>query len=172
MNAPAATPLGTFPVDSGRLTVTDPGCDPTAALEHGAALVARNGTWAAAFDEGRRFLLATHESIPDPPTDAWVRLTDSVTVDSGQAGVFDAERYEGHGGREGDNAFYGAVCVLTLDSEQHGGVLPEGTVAAALYGEGVYPLDVIMEGEAVIAVRIDFDPVDDEWDDDDDEWED
>jgi hypothetical protein len=152
--------FGTFPVTSGRVVVTDPAQPPGNGLD----LVARDGEWRAGLYEGHRFLLAHHTDVgfffaPE----AWQRRGD-VTVNTGQAGVFDGDQYTAHGG-EGeaseDSSFYGRVCALTLDSGDDGGVLPEGAVALSIYGEGVYSCDVIEEDGVVIAVRVDFDPVDD-----------
>lgn len=95
-------------------------------------------------------------------------------VDSGQAGIFDADLYAQHQGGEYDQAdtFYGQVCHLTCDTEQSGGVVTInddtfGAVSTSGYGDGDYRMEGWFYENQLVGIRIYFDNEDDEDDDED-----
>ena len=80
-----------------------------------------------------------------------------VSVDSGQAGVFDAEQYpHGETGDYGDETtFYGRACAAT----EHGlsGVITEGFVSRSGFGDGGYPAFIgITNDQKCVSVRVVF----------------
>ena len=85
-----------------------------------------------------KLLRARHESVTDEVYG--LDFTDSgidVGVDSGQCGLFDAEKYE-------KDAFvdsaYEKLCDITLGSELSGGIIPgrSGVVCESGFGDGSY----------------------------------
>lgn len=139
-----------FSVRSGKVTISDP-CYDTGELK----VLARNGRWLASVrksDEGswgRRVssILVHHESF-DPIGKDYKEEVKYIGVDSGQAGVFDADSY-GHG------SFYDTCCRAT---SKDFGFVPGGFVTTSGYGDGGYQVKVHRSGGKSEAVEIVFIP--------------
>lgn len=98
-------------------------------------------------------LMVMHSSskIKDPH---WVEQDFEIGVDSGQAGVFDDNKYPDDVGEyDDDNSFYGKVCSLT---ENKAGVLDFGAVSHSGWGDGSYSCYTLEQDNKVIAVKIIF----------------
>lgn len=142
-----------------KIVVTDP-CyeEPTMTLDSvpgywvGRAYASSDRSW------GRRIqsITVTHEDH-EPHRVRWEELEgDACYVDSGQAGVFDAERYDS--GRD-----YDAVCEVTLSDRGYGHTRT-GFVSSSGYGDGGYPVEVARDRDGlVIGVRITFIEEDRPW---------
>lgn len=77
-----------------------------------------------------------------------------VGVDSGQAGFFDKAQYDTE--QPTGDAFYDAVCKLTLDTGDHFGTNTFGAVSSTGYGDGGYECFVRRneQGQVVAAVIV------------------
>jgi hypothetical protein len=158
-------PLGAFEVDE-KLVVSDPCYDrDTWCAIFGIECVP--GTWHGQTLEGMSLyghrsweLLAFHETVTDDSVE-WEKFGD-IGVDSGQAGIFnDAVYPKGDTGEYGDlKTFYGRACDATMDEEnpiKRAGVLPEGVVSSAGYGDGSYEVFVKKNGDGLVnACRVVF----------------
>jgi len=71
----------------------------------------------------------------------WEHLSSGIGVDSGQAGLFDAQRFPAKdvGDFEEKESFYGRCCSITL-AEPSAGAVPEGFVTESGVGDGEYDL--------------------------------
>lgn len=74
-----------------------------------------------------------------------------ITVDSGQAGVFDSCYFKGGD----DEEWYNICCKKTL-SFAKGGVIENGVVSSTGYGDGVYSCKTISRDGAIILITIIF----------------
>lgn len=107
---------------------------------------------------------------------SWVEHGGTVGVDSGQAGIFSRESYRNDkhpiekGGydfeltlRDGDgDEWYEKMCQRTLDVS-HWGLYDEGVVSSSGFGDGSYPLYVLItEDDKVVGFCIDFEIEEDE----------
>lgn len=157
-------PLGRFEI-KGKLRVTDP-CY-KADIWCAGALDAVSGTWEAGIiyvNNAVAVLAARHESSPlameaktinfgaearkEQGSADWAVPAFRVCVDSGQAGLFDDASYSVRNGRM-DEDWYEKVCNITL-SDTAGGVLEDGAVSRAGYGDGGYAC-VYHKNEAELA---------------------
>jgi hypothetical protein len=110
-----------------------------------------------------------HEDYDD--TDDWEQHSE-CGVDSGQCGVFCMTSYRNDEVSEGittpplDRPFvlpyredgdkwYNKMCQFTLGKESWG-VYDTGVVTSSGLGDGVYPMDVMMDGDKVVGIRIDY----------------
>lgn len=141
--------LGTFVLTGTRLRVTDP-CYTRDTWCKGVVNRALPGVWRASVkhvntgDFGIRVseLVVQHETFTNVPPSAWHQMPFDIGVDSGQAGIFDEERYPtGDTGDYGDlNTFYGRACERTGGSQvvEQAGVVAEGAVSSSGFGDGSY----------------------------------
>jgi len=110
-----------------------------------------------------------HKDYTD--TDDWEQHSD-CGVDSGQCGVFCMTSYRNDGIVEGittptlDNPFvipfredgdkwYEKICHFTL-CEPQWGMYDTGVVSSSGIGDGQYPLDVMMNGDKIVGMRITY----------------
>jgi hypothetical protein len=110
-----------------------------------------------------------HEDYDD--TDDWEQHSE-CGVDSGQCGIFCMTGYRNDEVSEGittptlNNPFvipfrengdkwYEKICHFTL-CEPQWGVYDTGVVTSSGLGDGVYPMDVMMDGDKVVGIRIDY----------------
>lgn len=155
-----------FRVESGALHITDPCYDEdTWCAIHDVS--AKNGEWyGVAYLDGQkvRAIVVEHQDTSTYENDRRFQPLDgTVGVDSGQAGVFDAEAYGNGEGDYGDlSTFYGRACYATLpdgnDTEVHDtfGYIKEGFVSRSGYGDGSYTAYGIRDGDELVAVKIVF----------------
>lgn len=90
----------------------------------------------------------------------WSVVDTTIGVDSGQAGIFDNSVYpEGTDvGEFGEpDTFYGECCEITLGDQSCGRLKNgKGIVSSSGFGDGSYELKALKEGDASIALMIDF----------------
>lgn len=171
--------LGNFQVTSGKVIITDP----CYKFDENQVMPARNGRWIASMSLDNRGhireLIATHIAYTDlqlPYTDPQCRMVEldiTCSVDSGQAGIFDADRYNQHQGGEYDqqDTLYGQCCHLTGKTIQSGGLVTIdgntfGVVSNSGYGDGEYMITGQFYEDQLVGVVISF--VEDY---DDEDWE-
>lgn len=89
--------------------------------------------------------------------------TFEVGVDSGQAGIFDAEYYNKyHSDREAHDEWYDDICDLTLSRKMYG-TLEKGVVSCSGYGDGGYDCHLFRNKEGqVVGINITFINIEDE----------
>lgn len=176
MSKPKLINIGDFTVISGTLFCADPCYNQNEDAYFVKILNAHPGRWRGYALENTRIteLICVHEKMITniqsiTPTD-WEDTKQDIYVDSGQAGVFDAQTYRNdevidwepefmrgdpRGQHEPGNKWYRACCDVTL-SDLGAGVLPGGAVAVSGWGDGVYPVYVLRNGSTVVGVRIVF----------------
>ncbi|MEI7024405.1 DUF4241 domain-containing protein [Paenibacillus sp. y28] len=164
--------LGTFEVTSGKVVVTDPCYElGKEAIFMGTLDHVLNGTWYGEVEKTEvnhwgevcAKLLAFHSSFRDPhDASLWTRCDFMVSVDSGQAGVFDISKYRvPDTGTEAadpaaDSDWYLACCDITEEGEE-AGVIDGGVVSRSGMGDGGYKAFVALnEDRQVIGVKIVF----------------
>ncbi len=165
--------LGEFEVNSGQLVVADP-CyelDRTTIIM-GVLENALNGTWTGQVEkaevrewgEACAKIAAYHSSVADRADSLeWVKCPFIVGVDSGQAGIFDVEKYrlpdagaQPGGSPDPDSEWYYACCDVT-ESGEEAGVLDGGVVSRTGMGDGAYGAYMATDGQGqVAAVKIVF----------------
>jgi hypothetical protein len=179
MNYSDKSILGTFNVTGDKLVITDPcysrggGCvivdNVVPGMWFGTVCYSNEGSW------GRRVCRVeaqrsggTYEDLTKLLGSVFsaVQLEGArwtpecgVSVDSGQAGIFDEARYprDECGEYGGTGTFYGRACEATLNGQQSGGVIAEGVVARSGYGDGEYTCETFRDSnDRVLAVRITF----------------
>lgn len=182
--------LGTFEVVSGKLAVSDP-CYTTDVWCRGELNNVRNGTWRAEIEEsdhdyGRVAKLFAVHTDHERWVDSQHTADFEVGVDSGQAGIFDAQHYRddkvfagqvsdfSRQWKNDDNSsgehWYGFCCDITLGEDQ-GGVIPYGVVSRSGWGDGGYECRYGMtaQGEIVwVEIIFIYDDYDEE--DEEDDW--
>lgn len=162
--------LGDFKITSGKVILTDP-CYKFDAKK---VVPARNGHWTISTRVNRQGyiceLVAFHKDTSKFLITA-KELEFTCPVDSGQAGIFDAELYARHqGGKYGQlDTFYGQVCYLTCDTEQSGGVVTIdddtfGAVSTSGYGDGDYRMEGSFYNGELVGISIYFDEDEDDED--------
>ena len=109
-----------------------------------------------------------HEDYED--TDDWEQHSE-CGVDSGQCGIFCMTSYrndevsEGittpesdfvlpYNDSEGDK-WYDKMCNFTLSKDQWG-MYDTGVVTSSGIGDGMYPLDVMMDGDKIVGMRLEY----------------
>jgi hypothetical protein len=112
-----------------------------------------------------------HESITDDGVSLEWEDHSECGVDSGQCGIFCMTSYrndeiaEGittpdsdfvlpYNDSEGDK-WYDKMCKFTLDKQQWG-VYDTGVVSSSGIGDGLYPLEVMMDKEKIVGMRITY----------------
>ena len=111
-----------------------------------------------------------HEDYED--TDDWEQHSE-CGVDSGQCGIFCMTGYRNDELSVGittpplDNPFvlpyndkggdmwYEKMCQFTLGKEQFG-LYDTGVVSSSGIGDGLYPMDVMMDGDKIVGIRLDY----------------
>lgn len=108
-----------------------------------------------------------HEDYND--TDDWEHRGE-CGVDSGQCGVFCMTGYRNDEVsesitspesdfvipfREDGDKWYIKMCKLTL-TEESWGLYDTGVVTSSGIGDGMYPMDVMMDGDKVVGIRIEY----------------
>lgn len=162
--------LGEFEVHSGELVVADPCYELNRdTIIMGVLDNAMNGTWTGQVEktevrdwgEACAKLAAYHSSVIDHAEFLeWVKCSFIVGVDSGQAGIFDVEKYrvqdaEAQPG-DTDSEWYYACCDIT-ESGEEAGVLDGGVVSRTGMGDGTYGVYMSANGQGqVVAVKIVF----------------
>lgn len=141
--------LETFKVTGGRLTFGDP------CYLDNPECPAKNGTWTALVifsDEGdwgeRVKRVIVHHDEFNPADEKLVSKTTKFGVDSGQAGVFDADAYGGY-------EFYDSCCKETLSARSYG-YLPQGFVTSSGYGDGWYEAEVHKVSGKAVCIELSF----------------
>lgn len=90
----------------------------------------------------------------------WEDVPGAIGVDSGQAGVFAVECFQGDDRAEGGlfpdlDTFYGRCCTTTM--ARGWGMTEDGVVSSSGYGDGTYPAQVRRDAEGqVVGVRVSF----------------
>lgn len=146
------TAVECFRVKSGTVACSDPcygGPD--------VKVPAKNGEWIAhveTSDEGswgRRIskILVHHEEF-SPVGNRYQTESYTISVDSGQAGVFDGGIYDGE-----DGDFYDRCCKATLSKKGYGYV-PGGFVSSSGYGDGGYECLVYKKNGMAVGVEVTF----------------
>ena len=165
--------MKTFEVKSGKIIVTDPCYE----FDEDNVIPAKNGKWVVNVNTNSQGTIAElvvlHEDYYAVSTVEQI-LDFSCPVDSGQAGVFDADMYAKYqGGEYGDlNTFYGKACYLTCETEEQSGVVAMegnamGAVSSSGYGDGDYEITGFYSDDELYGIRICFD---EELDEEDAEW--
>ena len=115
-------------------------------------------------------LLTVHEDYVED-TLSWRNYPGKVGVDSGQAGIFCMTSYrndevsEGittpesdfvlpYNDSEGDK-WYDKMCNFTLSKDQWG-MYDTGVVTSSGIGDGMYPMEVMMDKEKIVGIRITY----------------
>ncbi len=170
--------IGTFAVDSGLLTVGDPGYINACLRFHVPLVGAKTGTWRATVlrahvpGRGERCaaLIAHHASYPCSLDNPIWRPVGSLDVEYAIAGIFDsAHYYEGvvdasviDEARVDENPWY-AACARRAHGrgaydDRGAGVLPFGCVSSTGFGDGGYTCYAFRAADGeVVGVCIDFD---------------
>ena len=190
MNIVKQHKIGTFEVTSGALRITDP-CYDLDTWCAGTLTQAMNGSWNAYVlisdegDWGKRVavLVATHKSVGDDFPDIinhygyrdlsgkWNRTDIDVGVDSGQAGIFDLEKFPGKDDEE-KQEWYQECCNVTLSRVHHAGTIEGGVVSSSGIGDGSYRCYTLLnEASEVVGVLLDFYLLD-SYEDHEDDYED
>ena len=167
--------LGTFEMASDRMAVSDP-CYDTDVWCRGELQDVQPGIWEASVikrDEGEwgirvAKLVAVHKDYVDSDMEPMTLAPFEVGVDSGQAGLFDAQHYRDDAvvvdpdtavnGNESGALWYMHCCHLTL-TKLAAGVMPYGVVASSGYGDGSYDCFVGRNSDGkIVRVEIEFIP--------------
>ena len=167
--------LGTFEMASDRMAVSDP-CYDTDVWCRGELQDVLPGIWEASVikrDEGEwgirvAKLVAVHKDYVDSDMEPMTLAPFEVGVDSGQAGLFDAQHYRDDAvvvdpdtavnGNEPGALWYMHCCCLTL-TKLAAGVMPYGVVASSGYGDGSYDCFVSRNSDGkIVRVEIEFIP--------------
>ena len=196
-------PLGAFEITSGKAHISDP-CYELCTWCAGTIEPVKNGVWHSYVvridkdDWGIRcaMLVAynTENGKVNHEDSRFEKQWFKVDVDSGQAGIFDAEHFKDDESVKGcsrvsdsppiceEEPFYSICCDRTCDrtlSDIGAGVIPYGVVSSSGCGDGSYDCYAIRDDDnEIIAICIDFgllheEPVDenDYYDDDEDDEE-
>src|ERR1035437_7204309 len=143
--------IGLFKVISGRIVASDP-CYEIGTWCQGVLDGVRKGKWVAdvLVDQKTQRIaeIIVHHQEWTNLSSSWIEAPFEVGVDSGQAGVFDAQHYRDdsvvmNAGRKAkeiicpEEPWYSICCDRTLSS-QSAGIIPYGAVCSSRYGDGAY----------------------------------
>ena len=156
--------VGYFNTESGSILVIDP-CY-SRDLQLGLTLKsAKNGRWITFIQKenpNERVSELTAHCLDDVVLDEDYVFENTMGVDSGQAGIFDLNRYED--AQQDFDEFYNRCCDKTLSKNGYG-ILEEGTVCESGYGDGEYNVLVAKNSKGdIIGIKILFIEVDIELD--------
>lgn len=164
--------LGNFEVNSGQLVVADP-CNEldTNIIIMGVLDLVTNGTWVGEVEkvevtdwgEANAKLTAYHHSVAEQGEFLeWIKCPFVAGVDSGQAGIYDINKYRipDAGAQDGnsgtDSEWYLTCCDIT-ESGEEAGVLDGGIVSHTGMGDGAYGVyKAVNEQDQVVGVKIVF----------------
>lgn len=164
--------LGNFEVNSGQLVVADPCYElDTNIIIMGVLEAVLNGTWVGEVEkveipdwgEANAKLTAYHHSAAEQGVFLeWIKCPFVAGVDSGQAGIFDIQKYRipdadsTSDSSDTDTEWYYACCDIT-ESGEEAGVLDGGVVSRTGMGDGAYGVyKAVNEQELVVGVKIVF----------------
>ncbi|ASA23298.1 DUF4241 domain-containing protein [Paenibacillus donghaensis] len=164
--------LGNFEITSGKLVVSDPCYElNTETIIMGVLDKALNGTWVSQVEktevrdwgEACSKLMACHSSVAEQAEYLeWVKCHFIVGVDSGQAGIFDINKYRIPDAvpqeldSQGDSDWYFACCDIT-ESSLEAGVIDGGVVSHTGIGDGAYGAYIATNHQNyIIGVKIVF----------------
>lgn len=164
--------LGDFEVKSGQLVVADPCYElDTNIIIMGVLEAVLNGTWASEVEkveipdwgEANAKLTAYHHSAAEQGAFLeWIKCPFVAGVDSGQAGIFDIQKYRipdadaTLDSSDTDTKWYYACCDIT-ESGEEAGVLDGGVVSRTGIGDGAYGVyKAVNEQDQVVGVKIVF----------------
>lgn len=164
--------LGDFKVNSGQLVVADPCYElDTNIIIMGVLEAVLNGTWASEVEkveipdwgEANAKLTAYHHSAAEQGAFLeWIKCPFVAGVDSGQAGIFDIQKYRipdanaTSDSSDTDSDWYLACCNIT-ESGEEAGVLDGGVVSRTGIGDGAYGVyKAVNEQDQVVGVKIVF----------------
>lgn len=164
--------LGDFEVTSGQLVVSDPCYElDTGTIIMGLLDDVLQGTWVGQVEktevrdwgEACSKLTAYHRSVAEQLEHLeWVKCSFIVGVDSGQAGIFDMNKYripdsDSQGtSSDSDSDWYFACCDIT-ESGHEAGVLDGGVVSRTGMGDGAYGVYIAMNQQnQIVGVKIVF----------------
>jgi hypothetical protein len=163
------TTIGTFGISTGAIVAGDPCYAP----EDGGVvkIFAKNGTWqaVAVLDRDGTVREIAAQNSSHASSFGFQTKAGEISVDSGQAGFFDAEIFP-----KCHEELYDEICNAT--NEGNGGTIEGGVASSSGYGDGTYDLFASLdENGLAVALRIVFvsdeeeEPEDEPEDDDDDE---
>lgn len=164
--------LGDFEVKSGQLVVADPCYElDTNIIIMGVLEAALSGTWVGEVEkveipdwgEANAKLTAYHHSAAEQGAFLeWIKCPFVAGVDSGQAGIFDIQKYRipdadaTSDSSDTDTKWYYACCDIT-ESGEEAGVLDGGVVSRTGVGDGAYGVyKAVNEQDQVVGVKIVF----------------
>ncbi|MEC0093198.1 DUF4241 domain-containing protein [Paenibacillus macquariensis] len=164
--------LGNFELTSGQIVVSDPCYELNRdTIIMGVLDNVLNGTWVAQvgktevrdWGEACSKLTAFHSSVAEQVEHLeWVKCSFIVGVDSGQAGIFDINKYRipdsdvQETDTDTDSDWYLSCCDIT-ESGHEAGVLDGGVVSHTGMGDGTYGAYTATNNDnQVIAVKIIF----------------
>ena len=164
--------LGNFEITSGQLVVSDPCYElDTATIIMGVLDNALNGTWVGQVEktevrdwgEACSKLTACHSSVAEQEEYLeWVKCSFIVGVDSGQAGIFDINKYRipdsnaQETSADTDSDWYLSCCDIT-ESGHEAGVLDGGVVSHTGMGDGTYGAYIATNQQnQIVGVKIVF----------------
>jgi hypothetical protein len=160
-----------------KVIITDPCYDREELGSHSHTIEVLPGTWNVTVeisdetDWGRRVggLTVYHSSTQQHQL-SLIHTDLFVSVDSGQAGVFNWEDYpEKPHTEQGSNDFYERVCDVTNNEKNC--VISEGVVTSTGFGDGSYPLFLAKNTEGkVVGIRIEYISEEDPFEEDTDEY--
>lgn len=110
-------------------------------------------------------IYSTDLSEQDKSNISWTEINKEIGVDSGQAGIFDAEYYKKyHTDPNGENKdyvdddWYDEVCNLTLDMDNdRAGIIDEkGFVSSSGYGDGGYTAYIGKLNDKIVSAKVVF----------------
>lgn len=120
------------------------------------SLPAKKGKWVAHVDTqdcgtwGNRISRITvHHEDFSPVGNRYVKQTEYVPVDSGQAGVF-------AGNYSGDNSFFYDECSSATLGKKGYGFVSNGFVSSSGYGDGCYKCEIFKQNGKAVGVEITF----------------
>lgn len=163
--------LGTFEITSGSAIISDPcytsdtWCSYEIKCQNGQYTASVTKKGAGSWGE-RIFELEAILSTKLSSYNYWKDVQEAdIGVDSGQAGIFDANKYcrdefikgsdFGSEPWDCDGPFYSACGSHTL-SDKSAGVLSFGAVSASGYGDGSYNLQVLEDENGIYGMKIIF----------------
>lgn len=163
--------LGNFTIESGRMIVTDPcySIEDTEIQVHLSNV--KKGQWAVSisYTDDEVVETLTAYFAEKKPSGKWHVCDRLISVDSAQAGIFDAAVFGKDESIPGEVAnVYGiemdeeglkyyVACSDVVASDDQGGILPGGAVAMSGYGDGMYEVSIKYNiSKEIVSVKINF----------------